>query len=95
MVAGEDDRDDAVEADGEAEGPPVDGADSWDDLMDAPIEAVADDQFFGQPIGEDIVVGEAREAFQMPRCLPAPKAPSLALQVKHKLFHYPYASWCP
>ena len=83
MVAEGDDHSDDVDADPEDAAVAEEDVDSWDDPEDAPIEADAEGQSFEQTTErEEVVVGEDGEAFQLPRCLPCPTAPSLAMQAK-------------
>ena len=70
--------------------------DSWDTLEEAPVQAEKDDLLRGDCNLEDEVVQDSNgDAFQIPRCLPEPKAPSREAVRRHNMTHWPYASWCP
>ena len=67
---------------------------SWDSLKEAPLEV---DPFDDWRCGvcEDVVQDDLGVGFQIPRGLPEPQAPSLEIQRRHNLTHWPYAPWCP
>ena len=93
MVADPGDGDDA-EAEGDAGEDTVD--DSWNELHEAPIAAdLDDDRVSGDWIPEgEVVQDDEGDAFQIPLCLPCPKAPSKEMVRRHNAVHWPYAPWC-
>ena len=69
---------------------------SWDDLGEAPVRAeVAEEPLCGEchTADDDVVQDDVGDAFQTPRELPEPKAPSRAAARRHALTHWSYAVW--
>ena len=64
----------------------------WNNLEDAPIEAVHDEAGRVDP---DVVETTDGDCVVIPRGVPEPKAPSPEAVARHNLTHLPYASWCP
>ena len=90
MVADPGDGDDA-EAEDDGQG--LEGDLSWSELHEAPVAANLDEDHVS---GDDteVVQDDEGEAFQIPKCLPCPKAPSREMVRRHNATHWPYASWC-
>ena len=93
MVA-EDAGDDDAEA-GQDEGANEYG-DSWSELGEAPVQAeLSEDPIGGEAADEEVIQDSEGDAFQLPKSLPSPKAPSREAVRRHNMTHWPYAPWCP
>ena len=68
---------------------------SWDKLDGAPIRPDPSEDFVCRACDDEVVQDDQGECFQVPRGLPEPKPPSLDVQRRHNLTHWPYAPWCP
>ena len=71
----------------------VQDCDAWDNLNNAPIEALPGEKFDVVNL-DDEVDGDSGVAARVPRGLPMPEEPTPEQRAKHNLTHWPYKSWC-